>query len=115
MVTDEIVNAMDTMIDRCEDKERKRGMEMMRDMLLDFDGEKWNKEPDTEAFDWIDKYLKTREFLVEFKETSAKRLYIEARNEQEALREAEKLWNDGDVIIADDSFVDIEYSIVEEG
>lgn len=44
MITEEIVNAMDRMIELCKDPVQAAGMSSMREMLCDFDESAWSEE-----------------------------------------------------------------------
>jgi phosphopantothenate synthetase len=57
MITDELICAMETMIELCKDENEKRGMHKMMNMLLDFDLNKWNDSSLEESDNFIKEYL----------------------------------------------------------
>lgn len=58
MLTDEMVDAIDIMIDLCSSKEQALGMASVREMLCDFDEANWIDIVDTpECHDWLANYL----------------------------------------------------------
>ncbi len=57
MITDEIVDAMDALIDLCSDDEQQKGMDAMREMLCDWSEETWNPMTEKERKAWLSGYL----------------------------------------------------------
>ena len=57
MITDSIVEAMDTLIDLCSDPSQKLGMETMREMLCDWSEEIWDPSSPEERQQWLKPYL----------------------------------------------------------
>lgn len=58
MITDSIMAAINIMINNCENEEHKKGMEMMGDMLADFDEDEWLWKMGTvECIEWVKSYL----------------------------------------------------------
>ena len=56
MITDNIVAACKMMIDHCNIG-MKMAMEMMLDMLMDFDDDKWYEMTDDERRAWVCEYM----------------------------------------------------------
>lgn len=56
MITDEIVEAIDTMIEMCSNEEQAKGMKSIREMLCDFPAD-WNWESESEYREWLSGYL----------------------------------------------------------
>lgn len=57
MITDEIVDAMDALIELCSDEEQKKGMSAMREMLCDWSEEIWEPMTEDERKEWLAGYL----------------------------------------------------------
>ena len=57
MISDDVVEAIDMMIDRCMDADDRRGMEKMRAMLCDWDSTTWVFMSVQENKAFIDSYL----------------------------------------------------------
>lgn len=57
MITDEIVEAMDVLIEACDSREQAFGMEIMRDMLCEFDTNRWNTMTAEEHVIWLTGFL----------------------------------------------------------
>ena len=57
MITDNIVAACEVMIDQCQNIGMKTAMEMMLDMLMDFDDDKWYEMTDEERCAWVCEYM----------------------------------------------------------
>lgn len=86
MVTDEMMDAMDMLIEICSDEKQKKGMETIRGMLADFDEGVWLcTERPSDCYDWLEQYLSCR------------------RNTEEEIKknrvaQAKKLWKEfGDI------------------
>lgn len=61
MVTDEMMDAIDMLIEICSNEEQKKGMESVREMLVDFDEGGWlNTERPSDCYDWLEQYLSCR-------------------------------------------------------
>ncbi len=58
MITDEIVEAVDTLIEMCSDTEQEHGMRSIREMICDFDEYKWNATSEADRKDWLQRYLR---------------------------------------------------------
>lgn len=58
MVTDEMLDAIDMMIEICSNEEQVKGMASVREMLCDFSENGWLclYEP-SECYDWLENYL----------------------------------------------------------
>lgn len=58
MITDEIMDAIDMLIEICSNEEQAKGMKSVREMLADFDGGGWlcMVEP-SECYEWLEHYL----------------------------------------------------------
>ena len=57
MITDEIVEAMDAMIDLCSDKKQALGMASIREMLCDIDVDTWPSMSEDERKEWLAGFL----------------------------------------------------------
>lgn len=57
MITDEIVEAMDMMIELCSDRTQAMGMDAMREMLCDLDVDNWPSMSQEERQKWIASFL----------------------------------------------------------
>lgn len=58
MVTDEMMDAIDMMIEICSDEKQALGMKSVREMLGDFDEGWWlNMDQLSECYDWLERYL----------------------------------------------------------
>lgn len=61
MVTDEMMDAIDMLIELCSNEEQKKGMKSVREMLADFDENGWlNTERPSDCYDWLEQYLSCR-------------------------------------------------------
>ena len=64
MVTDEIVDAIDMMIEICSDEKQALGMKSVREMLCDFDEGCWLcMERPTDCYEWLEQYLSCKRKL----------------------------------------------------
>ena len=57
MITDEIVEAIDTMIDLCNDNNQALGMTSVREMLCDLDVDAWLSMSEDERKEWLTGFL----------------------------------------------------------
>ena len=58
MITDEIMDALDMMIELCTDKQQKLGIVAVKEMLGDFDEQAWlNMDNPSECKEWLSEYL----------------------------------------------------------
>lgn len=57
MVTDNIIAACEVMINQCQNIGMKTAMEMMLDMLMDFDDDKWYEMTTEERRAWVCEYM----------------------------------------------------------
>lgn len=58
MVTDEMMDAIDMLIEICSNEEQKKGMESVREMLADFVESEWlSTERPSDCYDWLEQYL----------------------------------------------------------
>ena len=57
MITDQIMEAIDMMVELCEDKRMAIGMSALRDMLGDIDCDEWCLMSTTECREWVKQYL----------------------------------------------------------
>ena len=58
MVTDEMMDAIDMLIELCSNEEQKIGMKSVREMLADFDEGEWlSTERPSDCYDWLEQYL----------------------------------------------------------
>ena len=58
MVTDEMMDAIDMLIELCSNEEQKIGMKSVREMLADFDEGGWlSTERPSDCYDWLEQYL----------------------------------------------------------
>lgn len=57
MVTDNIIAACEVMINQCQNIGMKTAMEMMLDMLMDFDDDKWYEMTTEEQRAWVCEYM----------------------------------------------------------
>lgn len=58
MVNDEMMDAIDKLIEICSNKEQTKGMKSVREMLADFDEENWNDLGDSGAREeWSEQFL----------------------------------------------------------
>ncbi len=57
MITDEIVEAMDMMIELCSDRTQAVGMDAMREMLCDLDVDNWPSMSEEERKEWMISFL----------------------------------------------------------
>lgn len=57
MITDEIVEAIDMMIEVCGDAEHRKGMDSIREMLCDFDVTAWMAADEEEKESWIKRFF----------------------------------------------------------
>ena len=61
MVTDEMMDAIDMLIEICSNSEQAKGMESVREMLRDFCEEGWLcMENPSDCYDWLEQYLSCR-------------------------------------------------------
>ena len=58
MITDEIVEAMDELIAACDNRDQAFGMTAMREMLCEFDADRWNAMNVEERISWLTGFLK---------------------------------------------------------
>lgn len=65
MITDQIMEAIDMMLELCEDEREAFGISALRDMLGDFDSDEWSLMSTTECRDWIKQYLYGIEYETE--------------------------------------------------
>lgn len=56
MITDEIINAIDLLIELCSGKEQKSGMESLKEMLMDFDNDEWLNMTEAERCEWLKEF-----------------------------------------------------------
>lgn len=82
MVTDEMMDAMDMLIEICSDEEHKKGMKTIREMLSDFDEGAWLcTERPSDCYDWLEQFLScrrnTEEEIKKNRVTQAKKLWEE--------------------------------------
>lgn len=57
MVTDKMMEAIEMMVEMCNNEEQKRGMESVRKMLADFVEEVWIGDKSLECNEWLKQYL----------------------------------------------------------
>jgi len=57
MITDEIVEAIDAMIDLCSDRKQALGMASVREMLCDLDVDNWPSMSENERKEWLAGFL----------------------------------------------------------
>ena len=61
MVTNEMMDAIAMMIERCSNKEQAKGMKSVRKMLADFDEDGWlSIERPSNRHEWLEQYLSCR-------------------------------------------------------
>jgi len=59
MITDEIMDAIDMLIEICSSEEQIKGMRSVREMLGDFDEGGWLCMPEpSECYEWLEQYLR---------------------------------------------------------
>lgn len=56
MITDEIIDAIDLLIEMCSGKEQKNGMESVKEILMDFDNDKWLNMTESERREWLKEF-----------------------------------------------------------
>lgn len=56
MITDEIIDTIDMLIEMCGSKEQKNGMESVKEMLMDFDDHEWLNMEESERREWVKEY-----------------------------------------------------------
>ena len=66
MITDQIMEAIDMMVELCADEKMAIGMTALQEMLGDIDCDKWCLMSTSECLDWIKQYLPRNKY-----ETSA--------------------------------------------
>ena len=58
MITDEIMESIDMLIEICSNKEQVKGMKSVREMLADFDESVWiNTKNPSDRHEWLSQYL----------------------------------------------------------
>ena len=57
MVTDEIMDAIDMLIEICDNEQQIKGMESIREMLTDFDECEWFMKNPSDCHEWLKQYL----------------------------------------------------------
>lgn len=57
MFTDEMLEAIEIMVENCENEEQAAGMEQVKNMLADFDEDAWNDMDSDEKNDWISQFI----------------------------------------------------------
>ncbi|EHF00005.1 hypothetical protein [Enterocloster citroniae] len=58
MVTDEMMDAIDKLIEICSDEEQAKGMKSVREMLADFDEAGWLcTKRSSDCYKWLEGYL----------------------------------------------------------
>ena len=57
MITDEIVEAMDMMMELCRTPEERVGMQKMQDMLLDWSEDDWMDMSDTKKTKFLKQFI----------------------------------------------------------
>lgn len=57
MITEEIVFAIDDMIELCTSEEQAKGMRSLREMLCDFDGDVWASTNEADRREWLSGFL----------------------------------------------------------
>ena len=58
MITDEMMDAIDMLIEICSNKEQVKGMKLVREMLADFDQSGWLRmENPSDCYEWLEQYL----------------------------------------------------------
>lgn len=57
MITDQIVEALNVLIDLCDNEEHKKAIEAAYDMLLDYDDNEYWAMSDAERTDWVRQYM----------------------------------------------------------
>ena len=57
MITDEIVEAIDMLIELCSNDQQVKGMNLIREMLCDFDDLQWMQMDQSERNKWLEQYL----------------------------------------------------------
>ncbi len=60
MITDEIVEAIDALVELCGDEQQELGMKSVREMLCDFSETEWNSITKEERTAWLEGYLSCR-------------------------------------------------------
>lgn len=61
MVTDEMMDATNMLIELCSNEEQKKGMKSVKEMLADFDEGGWlSTERPSDCYDWLEQYLSCR-------------------------------------------------------
>lgn len=59
MITDSIMAAINIMINNCKNEEQRKGMDMIGNMLADFDEDNWHDLTDSGAcIEWVKQYMK---------------------------------------------------------
>lgn len=57
MITEGIINAIDLMIEQCDNEEQKRGIISVREMLCDFDHDVWDETEQSHRIEWLKSFL----------------------------------------------------------
>lgn len=57
MVTDEMMDAINMLIEICSNEQQIKGMESMREMLADFDECEWFMKKPSDCREWLEQYL----------------------------------------------------------
>ena len=58
MITDEIMDAIEMMIEICSNEEQAKGMEAVKEMLGDFEEGGWlSMVNPSERYEWLEQYL----------------------------------------------------------
>lgn len=66
MITDELLDAIDMLIEICGSPEQTKVMKSVREMLCDFDETNWkNTERPSDCYDWLSQYLSCIPAMVE--------------------------------------------------
>ena len=76
MVTDGIMEAVERMIDGCRTSEEKGAMEVLREMLGDFDEDKWYEMSDDEKQEWISEYMRDIDNIQGLESDKSKFYYV---------------------------------------
>lgn len=65
MITDQIMEAIDMMVELCKDERMAIGMSALRDMLGDIDCDEWCLMSTAECREWVKQYLYGIEYETE--------------------------------------------------
>lgn len=64
MITEEIVDAIDTLISMCSDEQQVLGMKSVREMLCDYSEREWCDMDVSEARVWLEQYLSCKKNIM---------------------------------------------------